>query len=63
MAVVELFKGAHVFLKKARQERRVWRHFAGTTRCESRQEHESRLLPLLKDYTVKTVNRMRGSDR
>src|SRR5580692_12489993 len=55
VAVVELFKGAHVFLQKARQQRRVERHFAGPTGCESRQEHECRLLPLPKVYTAKTV--------
>ena len=51
VAIIELFKGAHVFFEKAQQERRIWRHFARTTRCESRQEHESRLLPLLRRYT------------
>src|SRR5580658_5876214 len=58
VAIVKLFKGAHVFLKKARQQRRVERHFTGATGCESRQEHECRLLPLLKDYTAKTAFRM-----
>jgi hypothetical protein len=48
VTIVELFKGAHVSLKKTHQQRRVRRHFAGPCRCESRQEHECRLLPLLK---------------
>jgi hypothetical protein len=61
VAVVELFKGAHVSVKKARQQRRVRRHFAGTAACESRQEHECRLLPLLKDYTAETAIRMTGT--
>ena len=58
VAVVKLFKGAHVFVKKARRQRRIKRHFAGTAACESRQEHECRLLPLLKDYTAETAVRM-----
>jgi len=58
VAVIELFEGAHVFLKEAQQQRRVWRHFAGTTGCESRQEHESRLLPLLKNYTTEKLKWM-----
>jgi hypothetical protein len=45
-------------LQKARHQRRVERHFTGATGCESRQEHECRLLPLLKDYTAESAFRM-----
>ena len=58
MAVVELFEGAHVPLKKPLHQRRVGRHLAGFRGCENRKEHR-RAASSPAGYTAGAPDRMR----